>query len=233
MWLKICGITRIEDAEAAVEAGADAIGFVFFEGSPRRVTSHQARSIASMLSASVERAGVFVDESRDRIRRIFDEAGLTWVQLHGNEDAAFASSLGVPWIKAMRIRDAIEEAAVARFAAGGHGGRVLLDAFKEGSPGGTGTSFDWDLAGAMAGGLSEATASGSSAATGPRTRLILAGGLTPANVGEAVRRARPFGVDVSSGVERRAGIKDATKLASFAAAIGKLALRPDADGASL
>lgn len=221
MWLKVCGVTRIRDAEAAAAAGADAIGFVFFEGSPRRVTPREARSIGSAIPRSIERAGVFVDEGRDRIREIFDEACLSWVQLHGDEDVEFASSLDLPWIKAIRTVDSIDEAAVARFAAGGHGGRVLLDAFKEGSPGGTGTSFDWNLARALT--------FAASGADGPPPRVILAGGLTAANVGEAVRRVHPFGVDVSSGVERSPGIKDVERITSFAAAIGKRSLHTGAD----
>jgi phosphoribosylanthranilate isomerase len=211
IWLKVCGITRRQDAEAAVAAGASAIGFVFWNRSPRCVGARTAREIGSALPAGVERAGVFVDACREEILRVFEEARLSWVQLQGEEDLEFACSLGVPWVKAFRVGRTPGEAApadLAGFAAGASGGRYLLDAFVEGTPGGTGHAFDWDLAAPIR--EAAAVAGG---------RMILAGGLEASNVAEAVARALPDGVDVSGGVESAPGIKDAGKIRRFARAL--------------
>jgi len=210
VWLKICGITRRQDAEAAVKAGASAIGFVFWNRSRRCVDARIAREIGGDLPGGVERAGVFVDACREEILRVFEEARLSWVQLHGGEDLDFARSLGVPWVKAFRVggpRDAVP-GDLAAFAGEGHERRYLLDAFVEGVPGGTGRPFDGALAAPFR-----------TAAEAAGGRMILAGGLTPGNVAEAIRAAGASGVDVSGGVESAPGIKDAMKIREFARAL--------------
>jgi phosphoribosylanthranilate isomerase len=210
LWLKICGITRREDAEAAVEAGASAIGFVFWNRSRRCVDARSARAIGLALPPELERAGVFVDACREEILRVFEEARLTWVQLHGEEDLDFARSLGVPWVKAFRVGREREAAPadLAPFVREAHERRYLLDAFVPDLPGGTGRSFDWTLAAPI-----------HDAARDAGGRMILAGGLTPENVAGAVRATRPSGVDVSGGVESSPGIKDAARIVSFARAL--------------
>jgi phosphoribosylanthranilate isomerase len=214
MWIKVCGLTRREDALSAAAAGASAVGFVFWDRSPRRVAPADARRIGRALPAGVERAGVFVDASRDAILRTFEEADLTWVQLQGAESLGFARSLGVPWVKALRAggpggAGAASEAAA--FAAEAHGRRLLLDAYREGVPGGTGVPFDWETAARM------------KEALPAKARMIVAGGLTAGNVGSMIARVRPGGVDVSGGVEASPGIKDASKIAEFAAAVRRAA----------
>jgi len=207
VWLKVCGITRRQDAEAAAAAGAQAVGFVFWNRSPRCVSARTARALGSALPRSVERAGVFVDACRDEILRAFEEADLTWVQLHGSEDLDLARSLGVPWVKAFRVDTGTDPETVKAFALEAHEGRYLLDAHVEGAPGGTGRAFDWSLAASL------------HAAAAPGRTMILAGGLTSENVAEAVQRARPAGVDVSTGVEEAPGLKDAAGIARFARAL--------------
>ncbi|MBI3447496.1 MAG: phosphoribosylanthranilate isomerase [Acidobacteria bacterium] len=207
-WLKICGITRAEDAEAAVAAGARAVGFVFWSRSRRCVTTRQAREIGERLPPHVERAGVFVDACREEIVRVVDEARLTWCQLHGDEDLDLARSLGVPWVKAHRVVAGPLPEGFTELVREAHERRYILDAHAAGMPGGTGTSFDWSLAAAYRD------------AAAPRGgAMILAGGLTPDNVARAVAETRPFGVDVSGGVESAPGIKDAERIRRFAAAL--------------
>jgi len=216
IWLKICGITRLEDAEAAVSAGAAAVGFVFWSRSPRCTTVSQARAIGEALPPHIERAGVFVDACREEIVRVFDAAALTWVQLAGDEDIELARSLGVPWVKTFRVGGpaspqepaGIGPGRAAPFAMESHERRFLLDTFVEGVPGGTGRTFDWRLAAPF---REWARASGA--------RMILAGGLTPSNVANAARRACPFGVDVSGGVESAPGTKSEEKIREFARAL--------------
>jgi len=209
MWVKICGVTRPEDAEAAARAGASAIGFVFWNRSPRAMSPHAAGRISEALPPGIERAGVFVDSCREEIVTVHDAASLTWAQLHGDEDAGFAGGLGVPWVKAIRLgadREVPGPRFLAALASGSHGGKVLLDAYVEGTPGGTGHAFDWSLAAEIAAPI---RASGG--------RMILAGGLVPGNVGDAIRLARPDGVDVSGGVESAPGRKDAGRIREFVA----------------
>ncbi|HTN30819.1 MAG TPA: phosphoribosylanthranilate isomerase [Pseudomonas sp.] len=193
---KICGITRIEDALLAAEAGADAIGLVFYDKSPRVVDVRQARAILAALPPFVTSVGLFVNASRCFIGEVLDAVPLDLLQFHGDETPEQCEGHGRPWFKALRVRPGDDlRAETARFS----GARaILLDAYVPGVPGGTGERFDWNLIPAD---LSRP--------------LILAGGLTPDNVAEAISSVRPYGVDVSGGVEASRGIKDAAKVAAF------------------
>jgi phosphoribosylanthranilate isomerase len=193
--VKICGITSPEDAAAAVEAGADAVGLVFVPGTPRAVTPERAALIVERLPPLVATVGVFVDRPLAEVSRIVALLRLHAVQLHGDEDEAFSRGVPVPVIRALRVRDAASLQPLAGYPAQA----FLLDAYVEGQPGGTGRAIPWGLA---------------LAAT--RTRpIILSGGLRPETVAEAVRVVRPYGVDVSSGVEHSPGRKDHRKVREF------------------
>lgn len=194
--VKICGITRVEDALLAARAGAHAIGTVLYSRSPRAVDAALARSIVRAVPPFVTTVTLLVDPTAAEVERVLEEVQPAMLQFHGNEDAQFCSQFGVPYIKAVRVREGVDLLQYARLYADAKG--LLLDAFVEGSPGGTGASFDWELI--------------------PRNiplPLILAGGLTPENVTEAIRKVRPWAVDVASGVESARGIKDAQKVAAF------------------
>jgi phosphoribosylanthranilate isomerase len=197
--VKICGITSAEDAAAAVEAGADALGFVFVPGTPRLVHLDAAERIVKDLPPFVTTVGVFVDQSLEDILRIAGRCQLRAVQLHGNEPEAFSRRIPLTVIKAIRVRDARDLAPIGTYPA--HA--FLLDAFVEGQAGGTGTPISWDLA---------------RHATG-KAPIILSGGLRPETVAQAVRTVRPYGVDVSSGVEAGPGRKDHKKVREFIAAV--------------
>lgn len=207
--IKICGITRPEDGLEAARAGADAIGLIFAANSPRLVTLNRAREIIRALPPFVSAVGVFVNEAVDTVRKTVLELGLSLVQLHGDETPEIAAALApVPVVKALRVRTSAFEDDVQRFQKCGVTG-ILLDAFAEEARGGSGKRFDWDLVtGAQhAGGLDDSPP------------LILAGGLTHDNVAAAIRRVRPWGVDVSSGVEDSPGIKSPEKIARFIDAV--------------
>jgi phosphoribosylanthranilate isomerase len=212
--IKICGITRVEDAAAASQAGANAVGLIFAGESKRRVTPAQATAIAAAVPAGVDRVGVFVDESPVRIRELVASVGLTAVQLHGDEPpAAVAELAGVTVIKAMPVAgpefaEQLRAYAAACRKSGAMPAAFLLDTASAGQYGGTGQSFDWSWA-------AQARAAGKFQGLPP---IILAGGLTPANVAEAVRIAAPDGVDTAGGVESAPGVKDAAKVAAFCAA---------------
>jgi len=198
--VKICGITRVEDARAAVDAGADAIGLVFYPPSPRYVELAEAAAIAAVLPPFVTTVGLFVNADAEAITEAVSACGIDLLQFHGNECPDYCSTHGRPWIRALRMKDDIDLVAEAQRFAGARG--LLLDAFRPGVPGGTGETFDWArIPVEMAG------------------RIVLAGGLTPDNVEQAVRQVRPFAVDVSGGVEREPGIKDAEKIARFVQAV--------------
>jgi len=199
VFVKVCGITNGEDAKTAVRCGVSALGFVFCP-SPRRVTPEKARAIRAGLPAHVRAVGVFTDESALRIREVAVYCGLDLVQLHGDQSPETCRALGVPCIRAFRIRDETVIPTILRFHAAVYA--VLLDGWDLEKAGGTGRSFDWELV-PRAGRLG--------------ARVILAGGLTPENVALAVARTRPHGVDVSSGVERRLGIKDPALVRRFIA----------------
>ncbi len=193
--IKICGITTLEDARAAVDAGADAIGFIFALGSPRTITVDRASQIAAQLPPFVWTVGVFVDQTLPDVLGIAAEVPLQVVQLHGDEPADYSRKISFPVIKAIRVRDANALEPIGTYPARA----FLLDAYVEGRPGGTGRCASWELAAQVMG----------------KAPIILSGGLTAENVAEAIRRVRPFGVDVSSGVERTPGHKDHRKLKEF------------------
>jgi phosphoribosylanthranilate isomerase len=188
MLVKICGITRAGDAQAAVEAGAQAIGFVFWPESPRFVDPYRARAIRALLPPFVTAVGVFVNQPLEYVSGVASLARLGAVQLHGDEAPAFASRLAAPILKALPL----ETIGDRDLAAWPDETTVLLDVHDPATRGGTGRTIDWAAAAAMA----------------ARRRIVLAGGLTPDNVAAAVARVRPFGIDVSSGVEVSPGVKD-------------------------
>ena len=200
--IKICGLTRVGDALAAVEAGADALGFVFVPGTPRFVTPAQAAAIVRELPPFVAKVGLFVNAEAGVVHDTVAAAGLDTVQLHGEETPEFAAALRGPLkvLKAFRIRDAGSVAQVPPYRDAVDA--FLLDAFVAGAHGGTGAKFDWSLA---------------LPAKELGRPVILAGGLTPENAAEAVRQVRPFALDVSSGVESAPGHKDAEKVRRFIA----------------
>ena len=194
--VKICGITNVEDALAAAANGANFIGFVFAE-SPRRCEPATAKHIRRILGGDVKTVGVFTDES-DEVLRSMDECELDYAQLHGYQTDEFARRIGAARvIRAARVKSERSISALAEFTEAAF---YLLDAFREGIAGGTGTTFDWSLA-------------------GPAKELgrpvLLSGGLNPGNVEEAIRTARPFAVDVASGVEAAPGLKDHAKIKEF------------------
>lgn len=197
---KICGITRIEDALAAAEAGADAIGFVFYAKSPRAVDVRQARAIIAELPPFVTTVGLFVNASRCELNEILEVVPLDLLQFHGDETPADCEGYHRPWIKALRVRPGDDLEAACQLYAGARG--ILLDTYVAGVPGGTGEAFDWSLVPAR---LSKP--------------IILAGGLSAENVGQAIAQVRPYGVDVSGGVEQAKGIKDAAKIEAFMRAV--------------
>ncbi|MDI6854882.1 MAG: phosphoribosylanthranilate isomerase [Deltaproteobacteria bacterium] len=203
--VKICGITNSGDAFLAAELGAHALGFNFYKKSPRYVTPDRARHIIGQLPPFVATVGVFVDEDAAAVREIASLAGLDWVQLHGRESPGYCRSLGRRVIKGFRVKG--EEIYAQLTAYQGAAQAFLLDAYKPGTPGGTGETFDWEIA-RQAG------------KCGP---IILAGGLTPHNVAGAIRIARPAAVDTASGVEVAPGKKDPEKLRAFFEAVKSIA----------
>jgi phosphoribosylanthranilate isomerase len=189
MFVKICGITRREDALAAARFGASAVGFVFWRASPRFVDPDTAAAIRAVIPDGVQVVGVFVDQAVDEINAVADRVQLSAVQLHGGEDVAFAARVCRPVIKAVTLEG-------ETLAGWPDGTLLLIDAHDPIRRGGTGRVIDWSTAAAVAG----------------RRRVLLAGGLSPENVREAIARVRPFGIDVSSGVESAPGIKDQARL---------------------
>ncbi len=208
--IKFCGITDRADAEAAVSAGAWALGVILWSGSPRHCRLSVAAEIAAAHRRQSEIVGVFVNPTLDRVTRAADEIGLTMLQLHGDEGPAFcaeaARRTGCRVIKAARVRTRADIQALTPF----HTDLHLLDSYKPGVLGGSGETFAWELVGGRR-------------STVP---LILSGGLTPANVAEAIAAVHPYAVDVASGVERSPGHKDHAKLAAFAAAVASTAEVP-------
>jgi len=205
--VKICGITRLTDALAAVRLGADALGFNFWPGSKRFIAPAQAREIIRALPPLVTTVGVFVDPSHEEATAAAGVSGVQVLQLHGDEPATLCRSFQLPVVKGVRVAGPGSLAALDAYA--GVSG-FLLDAASPGY-GGSGLTFDWALARAAA----------------ARATVLLAGGLTPANVGQAVRAVRPYAVDVASGVESAPGVKDHQKLASFIAAARAAAAAED------
>jgi len=198
--IKICGITRVEDAQAASAGDADAIGLVFYQPSPRKVTLERARNIAKQTPPFVATVAVFVNPSREEVEQVVRECGVTLLQFHGEESPEFCAGFSRPYIKAARIRPGLD---LIKYLAPYASARAwMLDAFHDDLWGGTGGAFDWSL---VPGGMARP--------------IILSGGLTADNVADAIRRVRPYAVDVSSGVEASKGIKDAAKIAAFIGAV--------------
>lgn len=195
--VKICGITRVEDALAAADAGADAIGLVFYAKSPRNITLEQARRIVATLPPFVVSVGLFVNPVAAEVDAAIRLVGLDMLQFHGDESPEFCEGFSRPYIKALRMKADADPAAFASCHPVARG--LLLDAWEQERFGGTGHTFDWQRIKPFAG----------------ASRIILAGGLTPANVAEAITTVRPWAVDVSSGVEQAPGIKSAERIHSF------------------
>ena len=194
--VKICGITRTEDAMAAARSGAQAIGLVFYRPSPRYIEPDAAAEIVRALPPFVTPVGLFVDAAADEVRMVASRAGVQLLQFHGSETPDFCTQFALPYLRAVRVRPGVD---LLQYARDFHAAKaLLLDAYVEGLHGGTGAPFDWSLI--------------------PRALplpIVLSGGLNCDNVGEAVRRIEPWAVDVSSGVESAKGIKDAAKIAAF------------------
>ena len=200
--VKICGITNLKDARHAVESGADFIGFNFYKRSPRYITPSAARRILRRLPQKVKSVGIFVNEPEEKMLAVARQTGLNYLQLHGEESPQTVARLKrtLPVIKAVRVRNSLSIAKLARYT---HAAAFLLDGFDRRQHGGSGKSFKWDIA----------------RRAKPAGHIFLAGGLTPDNVASAIRSARPYAVDVSSGVEAKPGKKDPALVASFMRAV--------------
>jgi phosphoribosylanthranilate isomerase len=197
--VKICGITNAPDAQSAIEAGADALGFIFYEKSPRYVPLKQAAEIAKSWQPLIMRVGVFVNPAEEFVLNAIAECGLTMLQFHGDEPPEFCTQFGLMSMKAFRVHGPETLPEIPKYQTDAY----LLDAYSSTTLGGTGEKFNWDLA-------VEAQKFGKP--------IFLAGGLTAENVAGAIRKVRPFGVDVSSGVESAPGKKDHAKVKAFIAA---------------
>lgn len=199
--IKICGITNLDDAMAAAELGADALGFNFYPESPRFIAPEAAAEIIYQLPPFILTVGIFVNEPEEKVREIHERTGIQVFQFHGDESPEFCERFERRVIKVFRVKDKESLHSIMHYKASA----FLLDSHKDGLLGGTGVPFDWDLA-------QDAARS---------RRVILAGGLTPENVGEAIRRVKPYGVDVAGGVEKEKGIKDHGKIKKFIAEVRK------------
>lgn len=197
---KICGITRVEDALTAVALGADAIGLVFYADSPRAVSLQRASVVVSSLPPLVTAVGLFVNAAPEEVRKVLAEVKLGLLQFHGDETAAYCEQFDTPYIKAVAVKPGLDLAAYAAQYGSARG--LLLDAYQKGLAGGTGVTFDWKL---IPDNLNKP--------------IILAGGLNADNVTQAMSQVHPYAVDVSGGVEREKGIKDAAKVAAFIKAV--------------
>jgi phosphoribosylanthranilate isomerase len=201
--IKICGITRVEDVMDAVHSGADALGLVFYDKSPRNVTVQQAVQLTEVIFPFVTLVGLFVNPSAEFVREVLQSVPLDVLQFHGEEEPEFCAQFGRPYLKAIRVQPGVDLVQYATDFAGAQG--LLLDAFVEGAHGGTGASFDWALI-----------------PLDLPLPVILSGGLRADNVAEAIRKVRPYAVDVSSGVETSRGIKDAAKIAAFIKEVNRI-----------
>jgi phosphoribosylanthranilate isomerase len=214
-WIKICGTTNLEDALTAVHAGADALGFVFYEKSPRKIDQGSAGEIVENLPPKIEKVGVFVDEPVEKILNTVAHAGLTAVQLHGaqSREPEFIDALQVGRdLKLFLVLPATEISGALEWSVNGESGisAVFFDSGTPQLPGGTGRTFDWKTAASGIRGISE------------ELKVVVAGGLNSTNVADAIRILKPWGVDVASGVEARPGKKDPLKVRAFIDAVRKL-----------
>ncbi len=194
--IKICGITSYDDACVAVEAGADAVGFILVNGTPRYMTPEAVAAIIDRLPPFIATVGIFIDRTPEDIDQIVRACGLSLVQLHGNESPAQCRSLRVPFVKAIRVQGEHDLKSMQDYP---QARAFLLDTYVADRPGGTGKTFPWEIA----------------AKAAQQARVILSGGLTPDNVASAVAQVRPYAVDVCSGVEERPGRKDHRKVREF------------------
>ena len=193
--VKICGLTRSEDVQAAVQAGTDALGFVLYEPSPRYVSAERAGELLAETPAFVTTVGLFVDAGEDVVRASLEKAPFDLLQFHGDESPEYCRQFARPYMKAIRVRSQQDiEDAVAKYP---DAAALLLDAYVENLPGGTGQAFDWRLIPEM------------------EIPWVLAGGLKPENVADAVNQVKPYAVDISGGVEQAKGIKDKEKIQKF------------------
>ena len=193
--VKICGITATVAAECAIDAGADALGLVFYESSPRNLSIESAAEIAAIAHPFVSLVGLFVDTEEAEIQQILDQIPLQVLQFHGSESPEFCGSFGLPYIKALRVKEGTDISAIASSYSGAQA--ILLDAYKENVPGGTGESFNWDLVPEL------------------DQHVILAGGLNSENIGHAISKVNPYAVDTSGGVESAPGVKDPARIRAF------------------
>lgn len=191
--IKICGITRIEDAKTAAHLGVDALGFIFVKKSPRYIEPQAAAEIIRVLPPFVSRVGVFIDETIETIVEICKIAEIDTVQLHGSESPEFCAKIPFPVIKAISVKDDTDITIIDAYVSSG----ILLDTWSTGMSGGTGKTFDWNIA---------------KKACSRNERIILAGGLGPSNIEEALQSVQPYGVDINSGVEIKPGIKNPHKI---------------------
>lgn len=201
--VKICGITRPEDAEHAAQLGADAIGLVFYEPSPRYVSHTTARTIVENLPPFVSSVGLFVDAPAEEVFETLKVVRLNLLQFHGNEKAEYCEQFGVPYIKALRMREDVNVTAFAQQHPNAAG--LLLDTYQQGVTGGTGKTFDWNMV-----------------PDDVPLPVILAGGLDANNVAQAICTTHPYAVDVSGGVEARKGIKDYGKMSEFIKEVNRI-----------
>ncbi|MCP4879332.1 MAG: phosphoribosylanthranilate isomerase [Gammaproteobacteria bacterium] len=198
--VKICGLRHNDDVVAAAKAGADAMGFVFYSKSPRAVSIEHAAGLVASVPSFITRVGLFVNASAATIEQTLKQVPLTLLQFHGDESPEFCQQFGMPWIKAVRMHNDVD---LVQFKENYHQAQaLLLDAYKKGVPGGTGAKFDWQR-------IPQSIAPG----------IILAGGLAPENVANAITQVRPWAVDVSGGVESSKGIKDHAKIEAFMASV--------------
>ena len=199
LWIKICGITCNSDATAAADLGADAIGLVFYPRSPRAVTVDKVAGIVDGLTDRIDTVALFVDPTEEQVRDVLATNSISLLQFHGQEPEEFCKSFDVPYLKAVAVKDyasiakVIEDYPTARM--------ILLDSYSKKAPGGTGITFDWKIA--------------ESVSAASAKKIVVAGGLNPENVQAAIQQINPFGIDVSSGVEKSHGMKDLSKLKAF------------------
>ncbi|MFQ3230066.1 phosphoribosylanthranilate isomerase [Reinekea sp.] len=201
--IKMCGMTRAEDIQAAAALGVDAIGMVFYPPSPRAISVEHAAQLAQTCPVLVDKVALFVNPEPSLVREVISATKATLLQFHGDETPEFCQQFGQPYIKALRVAN--KEDLIVGLDIHQHAPAILLDAYVEGTPGGTGQKFDWSMI-----------------PPGVQERLFLAGGLSPSNVADAIKQVMPYVVDVSGGIEASKGIKSAQLMAEFVAAVREI-----------